>query len=528
MLPFNKKYNVVSLFSGCGGIDLGFKGGFEYGDVVFQCLPFEVVWANDWDKYAVEVYNHNHSTKYQPKDVRTLDYSDTIADGQDIDVVTAGFPCQEFSLSGPRGGTNSQRGRLYKEVRRALKHFSPRLFFAENVPGIEYPPSMLDSIVKALSGVNDPQYRISIYKVNCADFGVPQIRRRILIVGIRSDILLEFTPPSQVRQAPSFEDISLEVPNWMRRFATESKAYHPNRPDWMNVKEAINDLWDPFGTASARVADQDKLTRATIILGRKKRRDRQLRADLPSPTIRAQHHGHIEVHYNRQYDGSLRRLTIRECARIQGFPDTFEFPTSTSQAYVQIGNAMPPVTMYHWAKAIALWLSKLGSSTECESGKSESNLKNERSPEVTSKIMSAVKSKGSKAERALGKALWARGVRYRKHVKKVFGTPDFALMGPKIAVFCDGDFWHGKGWEKRGFISWEQQFQRLKSPDVWRQKIAVNMDRDRRVNLHLKQEGWMVIRFLESEIKENVNQCVDKVLACIQAARNGGTNWGVS
>ena len=130
-------------------------------------------------------------------------------------------------------------------------------------------------------------------------------------------------------------------------------------PRWISVKEAIDDLWRPSGTADSGVADQDRRTHATIVLSNKKRRDRQLRADLPSPTIRAQHHGHIEVHYNRQQDGSLRRLTIRECARIQGFPDTFEFPTSATQAYIQIGNAMPPVVVYYWAQAIARWLTKL-------------------------------------------------------------------------------------------------------------------------------------------------------------------------
>lgn len=143
----------------------------------------------------------------------------------------------------------------------------------------------------------------------------------------------------------------------------------------------------------------------------------------------------------------------------------------------------------------------------------------ERSPEVTSRIMSAVKSKDSKAERALGQAMWAHGIRYRKHVRKVFGTPDFALIGLKIAIFCDGDFWHGRGWQRRGFTSWEQQFERLKSPDFWRKKIAANMDRDRKVNQELKRKGWSVFRFLESEIQEDVGRCAERVLECARAKR---------
>ena len=179
------------------------------------------------------------------------------------------------------------------------------------------------------------------------------------MIGIRSDLGLEFEAPEPVRGAPPMSDGSVDVPNWMRRIVKDGGSVMGSLPSWTNVKEAIDDLWSPAGTAESGVPDQDKLTHATIVLGKKKRRDRQLRPDLPSPTIRAQHHGHVEVHYNRQEDGSLRRLTIRECARIQGFPDSFEFPTSASQAYVQIGNAMPPVVVYYWAKAIARWLSRL-------------------------------------------------------------------------------------------------------------------------------------------------------------------------
>ena len=142
--------------------------------------------------------------------------------------------------------------------------------------------------------------------------------------------------------------------------------------------------------------------------------------------------------------------------------------------------------------------------------------------------MSAVKSKGSKAERALGRAMWARGIRYRKHVRKVFGTPDFALMGLRVAIFCDGDFWHGRGWAGIYILGaavaeagiYKQQFERLKAPDVWRRKIAANMNRDHKVNLQLRKEGWSVLRFLESEVQEDVDRCVDRVLECVEAKRS--------
>ena len=213
----SQPYSVVSLFSGCGGIDLGFKGGFKYGDKIFPPLPFEVAWANDWDQWAVHVYNHNHSTNFQAEDITRLDFGDIPRSGRDVDVVTAGFPCQDFSLSGPRNGTKSMRGKLYLEVRRALRCLAPKLVIAENVPGIEYPPSMFESIVRELSGYDEPRYKMSIHRINCADYGVPQVRHRIVIVGIRSDLVPEFTAPEPVHQAPPGGDSSIDAPNWMKQ-----------------------------------------------------------------------------------------------------------------------------------------------------------------------------------------------------------------------------------------------------------------------------------------------------------------------
>ena len=96
-------HSVVSLFAGCGGIDLGFKGGFKYTDKTFPFLPFDVVWANDWDQSAVHVYNHNHSTNFEPEDIRTLDFSSLIGNRRGVEVVTAGFPCQGLFFGPDQG-----------------------------------------------------------------------------------------------------------------------------------------------------------------------------------------------------------------------------------------------------------------------------------------------------------------------------------------------------------------------------------------------------------------------------------------
>lgn len=350
-------YNVVSLFSGCGGMDLGFSHGFTYAGETYEALPFHVVWANDRDRFAMDVYNYNFCTTYEPSDVREVRFED-IGTGKDIDVLIAGFPCQEFSLSGPRNGLESERGQLYKEIRRALDSLSPKVFMAENVPGIEHPLVILQTILKDLSQ-GEPEYRISVYRINAADYGVPQIRRRLVLIGTRNDLDSQFVPPKPTHRPRVLEQNGSSFPSWIRSIADKSSDLPDDLPGWSTVSDAIDDLWCPEGTSCSNVQDQNKRTRATIELSRRSRRDRRLRADLPSPTIRAQHHGHIEVHYGEQNDGTLRRLTIRECARLQSFPDDFEFPVSASQAYVQIGNAMPPVVVHRWAEAISNWLGSL-------------------------------------------------------------------------------------------------------------------------------------------------------------------------
>jgi len=139
-----------------------------------------------------------------------------------------------------------------------------------------------------------------------------------------------------------------------------------------------------------------------------------------------------------------------------------------------------------------------------------------RDKAITSKIMSSVRGKGSKAEKMLAKAMWRIGLRYRKHPKCIIGKPDYVFVGPKVAVFCDGDFWHGIGWEKRGFGSWEEQFEGLHNSAFWREKIARNMERDKKVTKQLQNEGWIVLRFLESEILDDADKHAQIVLRTIK------------
>lgn len=132
-----------------------------------------------------------------------------------------------------------------------------------------------------------------------------------------------------------------------------------------------------------------------------------------------------------------------------------------------------------------------------------------RTPEITHKIMSAVKSKNTKPELLLRHALWARGLRYRVNVKSLKGKPDIVFTRAKIVVFCDGDFWHGHNWVIRGLTSFEDELARY--TQFWKDKILRNIQRDKEITAILETEGWTVIRIWESEIKAHVDICADLV-----------------
>ena len=134
---------------------------------------------------------------------------------------------------------------------------------------------------------------------------------------------------------------------------------------------------------------------------------------------------------------------------------------------------------------------------------------NERTPQITHKIMSSIPSKGTKPELLLRKALWSQKLRYRVNYKKLPGKPDIVFTKYQIAVFCDGDFWHGHNWAIRGMSSLEEELESYS--DFWRQKILRNIVRDNEVNSRLHSLGWTVVRFWESEIYADLDRCLKTV-----------------
>ena len=148
-----------------------------------------------------------------------------------------------------------------------------------------------------------------------------------------------------------------------------------------------------------------------------------------------------------------------------------------------------------------------------------------RSPDITHKIMSAVKSKDTRPEVALRKELFRRGMRFRKNVKGLRGKPDIVFTRVKLVVFCDGDFWHGHNWAIRGYGSFGQEMERYSSQ--WENKIRNNVDRDIRIVRELTEAGWSVLRIWESDIKKDVKSCADQVEYAYWNIRRNQNNKGV-
>ncbi|HIY93351.1 MAG TPA: DNA cytosine methyltransferase [Candidatus Companilactobacillus pullicola] len=344
------KLNVVSLFSGCGGMDLGFKGGFDYLGKHYAKNPYNIIFANDIFKQAADMYEANFGVSVDRRDVKTLDM-DKDMPKEKVDVVLGGFPCQSFSYAGKRKGLSDPRGQLYRQMIRVLDHYQPKMFIAENVDGIRnsrkdksgqnVDKTALDTILEAFDKHGyDVQYHVLL----AADYGVPQMRRRVIIMGINrayGNVSDEYYP------APLY-----------------SENGEGGKRNWLTAKDGIDDLWDKVNKTTIPNQTSKDISKAKFYPGKKMQGNNRIAADKPAPTIRAEHHGNIEAHYRTTLPdendmNGWRRLSVRECARLQSFPDTYNFISSASSAYKAIGNAVPPVLAWNIARSVYYTLSQL-------------------------------------------------------------------------------------------------------------------------------------------------------------------------
>lgn len=316
---------VLSLFSGCGGLDLGMRGGFKFLGDYFHRTPFRTIFANDIHPPACDTYDKNFEQPITRGNIADIvDKTPSILPA--CNVVIGGFPCQDFSLSGKHKCFQTERGRLYKQMKKVIELKNPLAFIAENVLGLIL-FNALDTIKNEFTKAGQG-YHVTHHLVNAANYGVPQNRRRVFIVGIRSDLNVEFKTPK------------------------ETHAENPKlgQKPMITVKQAIDDI---LGREQV-VPNHNEYSKA-VFYAKRWQGTTKIKADAPAPTIRAHHHGNIQFHYKGH-----RRLTVRECAKIQSFPDDFIFTSSPAQNYVSVGNAVPPVLAWHFANKLARTLRRGG------------------------------------------------------------------------------------------------------------------------------------------------------------------------
>lgn len=311
-------YSVVSYFSGCGGLDLGFTGGFKYHGKRYKMLPFNIIAAYDNSPTAVETYNAYFSHKAEVCDLSQKAAQDIPA----ATVLIGGFPCQDFSSCGPQKGLLSERGRLYTTLVDYMKQHQPEVVVGENVINLL---RIGDGTVieKIVNDFTDAGYRFEVWHLDASKYGVPQNRQRLFFIGVRNDL-----PGFPSRPIPSTPD-------------------QPNTIKW-----AIDDLID---VVDESVPNQSQYFKASKAKKGNGQGDEKSKADSPAYTIRANPKSRVQFHYALD-----RRLTVRECARIQTFPDDFFFPHSMTTSMFEIGNAVPPILAYQVATSIAQYLKTLG------------------------------------------------------------------------------------------------------------------------------------------------------------------------
>ena len=315
-------YTVVSYFCGCGGLDLGFRGGFKYHDEDYPALPFNILEAYDNEPRCIETYNDYFGAGHAfVKDLSVVNPEEV----SKADILIGGFPCQEFSSCGPLGGLESERGRLYQTLIAYMKTHRPKIVVGENVINLERMEKgeVLKTIEKDLAAAG---YAVKVWKMFAPDYGVPQRRTRLIIMCVRSDIFAEHGFPQEPEAQFKGKHRSIE---WAigDLVSVNDNSVVPNQGDY-------------FGASKAKKGNGQG--------------DESNKKDMPAYTIRANPKSRVQFHYSLD-----RRLTVRECARIQTFPDEFGFKFSKTVNISQIGNAVPPIMAYLVAKSVQQYLDKM-------------------------------------------------------------------------------------------------------------------------------------------------------------------------
>ena len=314
------KMKIISLFSGCGGLPI----------------------ANEYDPTIWETYKINHpSTKLIEGDIRNIQESDF---PDDIDGIIGGPPCQSWSEAGSLRGINDSRGKLFYDYIRILKSKQPKFFLAENVSGM-LANRHSEAVRNIIEMFKECGYNLTVSLVNAKDYGVPQERRRVFYIGFRHDLGVRFKFPVG-STADEKKRLTLRDTIWDLQFtAVPAGARNYHNPKAINNNEFFTGAYSPIFMSRNRVKGWDEQAFTVQASGR------QCQLHPQAPKMKFVEQNKREFVRGKEY--LYRRMTIREIARIQGFPDGFKFIYNyTDDAYKMIGNAVPVNLAYEVAVAI--------------------------------------------------------------------------------------------------------------------------------------------------------------------------------
>lgn len=312
------KLKVASLFCGCGGTDMGLLGDFSFLGKHYPNNNMEIVYANDIDDNACKIFENNFGIKPDNRDIRNVQSKDL----PDFDILTGGFPCQSFSIvaqNPKRLGIKDDRGKLFFEMCRILKDKKPLCFIAENVKGLisankkETFPLIIEEFEKCGYGVKHDI-------LNSVNYGVPQRRERVIIVGFRNDLHIDFIFPD----LPLTDETEFVPLNKIVEKKVDEKYYFSEKAvqGMLKNRDAMNkgraqDTSKPCNTVGAHLAKVSLNSTDPVLME----------------------------------NGRYRRFTPREVARIQSFPEEFNLIGTEAAQYRALGNAIPPVMFWYVANA---------------------------------------------------------------------------------------------------------------------------------------------------------------------------------
>ncbi|WP_430426453.1 DNA cytosine methyltransferase [Maribacter litoralis] len=321
--PKNPKFKFIDLFAGIGGFRLA-----------LQNLKGNCVFSSEWDKYSQQTYELNFGDKPHG-DITEINEKEI----PEHDFLCAGFPCQAFSIAGKKGGFEDTRGTLFFDVARIIKEKQPKVFFLENVKGLRIHDKgrTLQTILKVLR--QDLEYYVPDPEIiNAKDYGVPQNRERIFIVGFRKDLNVdEFQYPEPFDEQPVFEDVKEEKEVSVKYYLSTQYL-----TTLRNHKQRHKNKGNGFGYM---IIPDDRIANAIVVGGMG--RERNLVYDDRLTTFKPI--THIKGVVNRE---GIRKMTPREWARLQGYPDNFKIEVSDVQAYKQFGNSVAVPAIQATAKAV--------------------------------------------------------------------------------------------------------------------------------------------------------------------------------